>query len=245
MRPLLKIIPLLSLAYAVQLHAESEATPPASKEKPAIKEVSPGIYELNSVRLEKEERRVSVPCKINMTEGLLEYLVVTERGSTHESLLITEVNPQDVHTAMLLLGAKGSETKDADVPGQINAEFLARAPKLTGDNITLKVEWTDKDGAKQQAGIEKWIIFKRPVKEEYKITEVPEGPWLYTGSYFHEDKFMAQYDGLLASLVVNPMALINNPRPEAKEDMIWHVNAKAVPARTTPVQLIITLDPAK
>jgi len=245
MRSLLKIVPLLSLACVAPLYAETETPTSPTNYKPAIKEVASGIYEINGVRIEKESRSVTVPCKVNMTQGLLEYLVVTDRGSTHESLLITETNPQDVHTAMLLLGAKGSETKDMDVPGQINAEFLARAPKLTGEKINLTVQWADNEGATQKAGIENWLIFKRAVKEEYKISEVSEGPWIYTGSYFHEDKFMAQYDGLLASLVVNPMALINNPRPEAKEDMIWHVNPKSVPKYATAVQLIIKLEPAK
>ena len=45
--------------------------------KPDIKEVSPGIFQVGTVRLNKEKREISLPVIVNMNEGPMEYLVVT------------------------------------------------------------------------------------------------------------------------------------------------------------------------
>ena len=77
------------------------------------------------------------------------------------------------------------------------------------------------------------------------VTKKPagRGPWLYTGSMFHEDRFLAQVEGAFASLVTYPAALINNPRQGSDDDLAWEVNQKAVPPVDTPVEIIITLEP--
>src|SRR5262245_33801666 len=97
----------------------------------APKEVSPGVYEVGSIKLDKNARNVKVPAKVNMVDGLIEYLMVTPKGATHESVLASEAEPQDLHMAMLLLGAKGmtAQAKGSKAPERIDAEYLAKAPK--------------------------------------------------------------------------------------------------------------------
>src|SRR4051794_514358 len=79
--------------------------------KPPLKTIAPGIFELGRVRLDKNQKSVSFPAVLNMNQALAEYLVVTTNGKTHESLLRTEAEPWHIHVAMLLLGAKGTEGK--------------------------------------------------------------------------------------------------------------------------------------
>ena len=55
--------------------------------------------------LEKLKQQISFPVLINMNEGLVEYILVTGKGKTHESLLVTRTEPFHIHVAMLLLGA--------------------------------------------------------------------------------------------------------------------------------------------
>ena len=128
---------LTSLLGLVSVQAQE---PPAAN--PAIREISPGIFEIGQIRLDQKARSVTFPVTVNKAgkDDLLEYLLVNADGQTHESLLFTAVVPTDLHFAMLLLGAKGagdSAGKPEELGGgQINSEFLKRAPKLT-----LSMSW--------------------------------------------------------------------------------------------------------
>lgn len=230
---------------AIALLATTPLLAQAPPEFAAPKEISPGIFQVGTVRLDKNAATVTFPAKVQMTDGLLEYLLVSPQGPVHESLFTSEAAPQDVHMAMLLLGAKGMAQKGAAQPGRIDAEYLAKAPKLTGDRISLRVKWTDKAGKEQTAPPERWImrrIFtpKKPVKD----VDAEDGPWLYTGSYFYEKRFIAQMDGTFAAMVTFPGALINNPRTGSNDDHIWFVKTDAVPPAGTPVEFSIKLEPA-
>lgn len=235
--------PLLPALFGAALALPCLAEDPAETgtPAPAMREVSPGIFEIGKIRLDQKARTIRFPGELNLKEGILEYLLVTSQGSTHESLLVSDVRPSDVHFSMLLLGAKGSgETPtSATAPtGQINAEFLKTAPKLRGENISITIAWKDGDTAKS-VPVEDWIFntaTKKPMER---------GPWTYNGSVFSNGHFMAQMEGAFAALVTYPSALINNPRKGSDNDQIWTVNEKAVPAAKTPLEITIQLLPTE
>ncbi len=218
------------------------AQPPPEFSAP--KEIAPGIFKVGTVQLDKNASTVTFPAKVNMTDGLLEYLMVSPEGPVHESLFTSEAAPQDVHMAMLLLGAKGMVQKpDGKEPAHIDAATLARAPKLTGDRISLSVKWTGKEGKEQVTPPERWIVRKIfTPKKPTKTVTAEDGPWLYTGSYFYENRFIAQMDGTFAAMVTFPGALINNPRTGSNDDHIWFVKTDAVPPVGTPVEFTIKLE---
>lgn len=206
-----------------------------------MQEISPGVYQIGQIRLDQAAHTATFRGKLNLAEGALEYLLVTTEGATHESLLSTTVQPSDLHFSMLLLGAKGAGIAtpgpDDSPPTQINKEYLKHAVKLKGDTIHIAVKW--KSGAAEKTTpVEDWITnieTKKPA---------PRGPWIYTGSMFRGEHFLAQQEGAFASLVTYPAALINNPRKGSDDDLVWEVNKKAVPPLDTPVEITITLDPA-
>lgn len=218
------------------------ANPGAAQEAPslAMQELSPGVFQLGALRLDKNARSVAFPGRVNMDRDLIEYVLVTPQGATHESLLSSEVQPSDLHFAMLLLGAKGAglltpQPGDAP-PGQIDADYLRQAPRLKGDNITFAVKWKDKDGVEKTARVEDWLMHPETKKA------APPGPWIYSGSMFGaEGGFLAQQSGTFASVVTNPAALINNPRPGNNDDKVWAVNDQAVPPVDTSVEIVLTL----
>ncbi|MHA3770591.1 YdjY domain-containing protein [Verrucomicrobiota bacterium sgz303538] len=205
-----------------------------------IKEVGPGVYELGLLRIEKEKNTVTFPGKLNMAKGILEYLLVGPQGSTHESLLVTDAPVTDVHTAMLLLGAKGSgihaPSPQDQPPAQITNEYLKSAPELKGDRIFITVRW-HQDGADKEGPVEDWLVNTHTKKAAER------GPWIYNGSMFGADgKFLAQQEQAFAALLPYPVALINNPRKGNETDTLWGVNEKAVPVVDTPVQISIRLE---
>lgn len=226
---------LFGAALVLQVAAQETAAPTT----PVMREVSPGVFEIGKMRLDQNAQSLTLPGVVNLREGLLEYLLVTERGSTHESLLVSNVPPHDVHFAMLLLGAKGAGITSAkDVPsGQIDAKYLKTAPKLKGESIQITVRWKDR-GVEKSTPVENWILNTQTKKP------MERGPWTYTGSMFNDGRFLAQVEGAHAALVTYPSALINNPRKGSDNDQIWAVNTKAVPAEETPVEIIIQLLPA-
>ncbi len=236
----------LALFASAAVFAASLLPAQTAPEFSAPEEIAPGIFQVGAVRLDKNMRTVTFPAKVQMDDGLLEYLLVTPQGPVHESLLVSEAAPQDVHMAMLLLGAKSmAQPQPGKEPPRIDAEYLAKAPKLTGDRIFLRVKWTDKSGKEQTAPPERWIERKifAPKKETKSVT-AEDGPWLYTGSYFYENRFIAQMDGTFAAMVTFPGALINNPRTGSNDDHVWFVKQDAVPPVGTPVEFSIKLEPA-
>lgn len=234
---------LVSLIFAV-LSAAAIAQTPAFQ---APKEVSPGVFEIGAIRLDKNTSTVTFPAKVNMVDGLLEYILVTSKGPVHESVLATDVSPQNVHMAMLLLGAKGMAIgKGAPPPDRIDAEYLATAPKLEGDRIFLTCKWKDADGKEQSAPLERWIIRRDAVGRKKPIdVQAEDGPWLYTGSFIHEGRFNAESQGVFGAVVTFPGALINNPRKGANDDHMWFVKPSVVPPVGTPIEFTIKLEPAK
>jgi hypothetical protein len=230
--------PFLPLATALLTLATWCAADEPS-ELAAIKEVSPGVYQIGQARLEQKSRTIIFPASVNLTKGLLEYLIVTKNGPTHESLLATDLAPNDLHLAMLLLGAKGNPAPDGPQkmpPPQITEDYLKTAPALKGEQISILAEWHDAAGAEKSNPPEDWLIrldTKKPVTH---------GPWLYTGSMFSSNgRFVAEMEGLFAALVTNPGALINNPRPGHESDQVWGVNEKTVPPIDTPLQVKVQL----
>lgn len=222
--------------------SQEAVPPPPSLPPPALEEISPGIFRIGALTLNKEARSVTFPGKLNMDKGSLEYLLTGTMGSTHESLLVTEVAPNDVHMAMLLLGAKGAglhaPAPEEQAPGQITDEYLKTAPQPVGDQVSITVTWT-KDGKQVTTPAEDWLRNTETDKPAER------GPWIYTGSMFANDKFLAQVEQAFVALVIYPSALINNPRKGNHNDNDWAVNEKAVPPVDTPLQITIRLLPTK
>ena len=164
-----------------------------------------------------------------MDEGVIEYLLVTNSGKTHESLLRADVQPYHIHLALLLLGAKGAQTNDYPE---------GKTAPIPGDRVSIAVAWTTK-GKEQSRPAEQLVLNRR--------TRAPAspGPWTYNGSRTVEGTFIAQRDGSIVSLITDGDALINNPRAGREDDEFWEINKADLPPLHTPVQVTLKLDPEK
>src|ERR1700722_12913263 len=129
--------PALSQAAAAQ-------TPPDT-ERNVVKEIRPGIFSLGDVVFDKRHRTVSFPARLNLIQGPMEYFLVTTWGKVHESILQTETEPFRIHTAMLLLGAKGAGT-NSGAENSRGTAFIVHPSKarIPGDRISLEVKWNVK-----------------------------------------------------------------------------------------------------
>ena len=187
----------------------------------AQKEVSPGVFEIGKVRIHKQNRTIEFPAVVNMKEGIAEYLLVSTRGKVHESVLRTDVEPYQIHVAMLLLGGKGAQTNF----------FLPDKPP-PGDSVTIEVSWKSRFSTRRVAAEE--LVFDRARK-----APMNKGPWTYNGSFEFEGVFVAQEAGSIISVMSDPEALLNNPRERREDDENWTVNTKALPDVETLVTVTI------
>ncbi len=201
------------------------SAPAAAPTNAPIKQVSPGVFEIGKVRLDKRQRTVSFPAVLNMNQALIEYLVVTSSGKMHESLLRTDVEPYQIHLAMLLLGAKGAGT---------NAFPESNTLPLPGDRVAIELSWKA-DGKEKRCRAEE-LVYNRQTK-----SAMVKGDWVYNGSRTVEGTFVVQQIGSIVSVIVDPDALINNPRPGREDDEIWEIKGTGLPPLETPVQVTIKL----
>ena len=189
----------------------------------AQKEVAPGIFELGKIRIDKHKRSIEFPAVVNMKEGLAEYLLVSTQGKVHESVLRTDVEPFQIHVAMLLLGARGAQTN-----------FFQPAKPPPGEPITIEVGWKGLFSRKR-------VPAEEMVIDRAKNKPMSKGAWVYTGSFQYEGMFIAQESGSIISVISDPEALINNPRDRREDDDNWVINSKVVPDAETLVTVTITV----
>jgi hypothetical protein len=189
-----------------------------------LRQVSADVFALGLVRLDKKNRTISFPGVVNMAEGLVEYAVVHETGKVHESVLKTPADPLHIHLARLLLGSAAPIT----TPGK------KAPPELLGLPITIRVRW-DVNGTRRQASLEDLV------SNTLTKARMAEGDWIYNGSRVVQGTFLAQRDGSIVSVIADPDALVNNPRPGREDDEIWKVNDSVVPAVGTAVEITFEL----
>jgi len=231
---------MLMLAASAWAQQPPGAAEPKPVPPPSIREVSPGIFQVGGVKLEREARRVSFPAKLNMTNGPIEYLLVTTAGKAHESLLTTDIEPQHLQVAMLLLGAKGMQAApltNAPAGGPITQVQGERNPPLPGEPVLMEVSW--KQGGKSQRKRIEALVFNKRAKEP-----MSSGPFTFTGSRLWQGRFVAQTEGSLVALITDPDAVFNHPRPNRDADDTWVVHQRDVPPLDTMVEVSITLEPA-
>jgi hypothetical protein len=215
------------IANGWALHGQAQEVPEIARTNLPLKRLGPGLFELGRVRFNKEERTVRFPAQINQTDGPIEYLIVTGYGKTHESLLRTAAEPYHIQLALLLLGGDSAGTNafpnDATAP-------------LPGEPVRIELNWRI-DGKEKQAPAEQFVYNLQTKKM------MSQGEWVYTGSRVVGGSFVAQQDGSIASIMLDPDAMINNPRPGRENDKIWQVLSNGLPAINSPVEVIIRLKP--
>lgn len=168
---------------------------------------------------------MSFPASINQRTGIVEYAVVTTAGKTHESIFRTEAQPAHIHIAMLLLGVKPASTNS------FSTDLSVPPP---GEAVTLEVSWP---AGNREA---------RHALEEFLVTgnnhrALTAGSWNYNGSYLARRNFVAQRDGSIVSVHIDPDALVNNPRSGRENDDLHQVNPQAMPPDGVPLEITLRL----
>ncbi|MAW61949.1 MAG: hypothetical protein CMJ94_14120 [Planctomycetes bacterium] len=206
------------------------------------------------VRVDLQRKLIEIDASICQDREPLEYLLVTEKGKDHESLLrCTEVSAEALNTAMLLMGVepgRNYDVKEVDPP-PTQEEFDAGAPLFEvqpaqGDGFYLYVCWeeVDLDGQKRTRFYRaEDLVVNVQAERTYS-----RGRWIYLGSRFvkpHKDAeeyFAAEGEGNLISVVYFKPAhhLLTGADPEAENQYIWYPNIFLMPEIGHPVRLLFS-----
>lgn len=234
----------LALAQEGPIFGPGPAKPPETvpeEEKPAPP-VQPSIKKLDETRLQvgevifdKKTREIRFPVQVNMTEGLLEFLVVHQNGKVHESLFSTAITPTHLNLALTLLRYKASPELfplPDDTGGPLKFPDVPAATKAAA-RLQIEAEWKDGEKVRRYPAHEL-------IRHDVKGAAMPVGPWLYTGSDVNAGKFAADLTGDIIAIFTSRASMMNYPGEDSGDDTVWVPFPKRIPPLGTPATIIIT-----
>jgi hypothetical protein len=198
-------------------------------------------YRIRDITFDSKTREIRFPAAINMTQDLLEFLIVHNNGKVHESLLKTGVSATDLNVAFTLLRYQPSPELyvEPTAPDDPAVKFPAVEEEVRkAARIQIEVEWQD-GGIVRKVPVNEWV--------QHAVTgrTMPAGPWVYGGSEITGGRFQAEATGDIAAIYLSRSALINYPGKDNTDDTVWFVYPKRVPPLDSPVTVIITPFPGK
>ncbi|MCU0781952.1 MAG: YdjY domain-containing protein [Akkermansiaceae bacterium] len=185
---------------------------------------------VGQVIIDRKVRAVRFQVTVNMVEGPVEYLVVTEQGKVHEAVFSTKADPKDVHLAMLLLGVKPAEMR-------LGADGDLEMPAAAA--ITATVEW-ETNGPPAVHPLSAMIALADGAPGQTTGRTLGESPWLYNGSVVDAAGFRAAAEGSIVSLIADGAALLNNPGKTRDDDKFNVPNKALLPRKGMPATVVLT-----
>jgi hypothetical protein len=194
----------------------------------------PGRYRIGAVHFDRTLRTVTIPARVNMDSGVVEYALVHESGKVHEAILSTRAKPEEVHLACLLLGM---------APLAAPAALAAGAELPAAQRIEVKVAW-DTNGPPAEHPLSRLVLGAADPAKPADGAPLAEGPWLYNGSAIDAAGFAAAREGSVIALITDPSALVNNTRQGCGNDQFHLAHRAVLPRKGSPVRVVLTLPAA-
>ncbi|MDP0489634.1 MAG: YdjY domain-containing protein [Verrucomicrobiota bacterium JB023] len=206
-----------------------------SPEAPPVKDLGNGRYQLGEVTFDENSREISFPATVNMTEGLLEFAVVHEKGKIHESLLMTKASALNINLALKLLNYE--ESPELFPVYNEETQSLGDYPKVsekvkTAARLRILVKW-EQEGEEKEASLNEWI-YHTPTEKAMEPV-----PWIYSGSFVSEGRFAAETTGDYFAIFKDPASMINFPGTDNDLDEVWIPTPEVIPPANTKVTLTL------
>lgn len=212
---------ILMLIFVIPLFFYSEKALAQHKNpEDILKKVGEDLYQLSEMTINTHVGTIDIPCKINMSKGLIEVVLCRKEGKIHESLLVTDVSPLEFQTALLLLGLD-PVNEVPDDPSKINRNDQFSSIETPGDAVKIFLAY-EKDGSKVKKPLEEFIF-----DESVKKTLSPS-TWLFRGAATHmsghvmidpDVTMIATYHDAVAMMELNAQSKFN--------DELFYVNKEA------------------
>jgi hypothetical protein len=217
---------ILTIGLGLAVGQPPRAQPAAGESlrpEPGWKELGPSLW------FDREGRRVILRARVVLREGPLEHLMCKKGTKEHEAIVATDAVPQQIHTVLLLTGAKVGK------PVQFAPEF--RPP--SGSAIAIEMKWRQ-DGKLQTADARQWV-WDEKTKSPLAID------WVFAGSFLYEDPITkkpryAADDGDLITVANFGNSILDLPMASSANDAdrVFTANTKKIPPVGTEVFVVLS-----
>jgi hypothetical protein len=223
-------IPVVAIAFTAMLSAGVSAQDSA---KPQVAAKRVDIAKNIVLETQGASRRVRVAAEVCFREGPLEMLLCRNNTKEHESVMHADIDARQLHTALLLTGAK---------PGN-PVKYEPKYSPANGSIIRVTLEY-QKDNKTVTIPAQEWV---RDAKTRKAMTH----PWVFAGSVFFPNPEDPKQPPLYAAnggdviCVSNfPDAMLDLPvnSPQDDADRLYEAFTERVPPLGTRVMVI--LEPA-
>jgi len=106
--------------------AENISNQNATK-KPELIKIDATRYSLGNITIDKKKRTISFDATTEITENLIEYVLVNPEGKIHESLFVTKASPTNLNIAFKLLGYQENKSLFREFVNDLPTEFFQEA----------------------------------------------------------------------------------------------------------------------
>jgi hypothetical protein len=195
----------------------------------ASTEPSPaGVGQFQHVTIDLKSRQIRVDCQALNVKMPLEHFCVETGGSEHESVLRTDAKPSSIHFGLLAMGLACGEPAHIS---RATREYFAP----TGPPLKISCEF-------QKDGLTINVPAYRMMRDLKTHKEMPPLTWVFDGSRILPDgRYAADITGYVVSIVNFDLTMIDVPElaSNSNETLEWEYNPDLVPAKGTPVTMII------
>ena len=198
----------------------------ASGSDAKVESLGDGKFRLGLIEFESKARSIRVPCKVDIKQDVLEYVLVHEQGKVHESLLTTAASPLHLQIVLKLLNygqGKGDLLNSFLPPG------TPHPVEKVGEAVEILVE---SEGRPPR-------LVNQCILDRTTNAPLEPVPWVCTGSEVIDGKFQAEVEGSIIALYRDALAMFNSPHPRMTDDENWFPVGAELPEAGQPVTLIL------
>jgi hypothetical protein len=209
---------------------------PAEPRKPAADDFKPDPTwkplddKGKPIWFDPKTRKLIIRARITLTDGYLEHLLCLEQTKEHESVLATEAPAQNIHTGLLLTGAKEGHP----------VRFVPKFEPPAGTPIRIELEWTDKEGKVQRANAKDFVT-------DQKSKKPLDIDWVFAGSTWIKnpdtnEAYYAANSGDLFTVSNFTSAILDLPIASSADDSSrsFVANTSRIPPRGTRVTMFLS-----
>jgi len=191
-----------------------------------VQQIGKNRFRIGSAIINSAAKTITIPAQVNMNRGLIEVLLCTRAGKTHESLLTTDCSPTHLQLALITLGF----TPIIDVDS-------VRSNALP-DSFLIFFEWQENDRQLRHRAED--LIWNAATKKPMQRTT-----WKFIGSPVYPDgQLAAEFEGTLIC-TYEMHTILENGLATRYDDTLYYVNEKTTPPAGTKLNVIIQPFPFK
>ena len=185
------------------------------------------------------EDRVSIPGRIVLRQGALEYLAVLLGGKAHESVVVLTGKPGEdgarveglgaaINSSLMALGLRPG-TPLRILPG-------GKTIPAKGTPVHLAVEW-------QEEGKTVRVRAEDLLWDRERNRSMEEGKFIYVGSFFDPEGYVPDLAGDAVAVYSVSTCIVDLDDPRAANDTIFMACGPRIPAEGTEVRVVFSPKP--